>query len=74
MKQTSIKKNFVYNVLYQILTIIIPLITLPYLTRVIGAGGLGEYTFTQSYAHYFVLFILLGVNNYGMITYIRPVS
>ena len=65
MKQTSIKKNFVYNVLYQILTIIIPLITSPYLTRVIGAGGLGEYTFTQSYAHYFVLFILLGVNNYG---------
>ena len=65
MKQTSIKKNFVYNVLYQILTIIIPLITSPYLTRVIGARGLGEYTFTQSYAHYFVLFILLGVNNYG---------
>ncbi len=65
MKQTSVKKNFIYNILYQILVIIVPFVTSPYLTRVIGAGGLGEYTFTQSYAHYFVLFILLGVNNYG---------
>lgn len=65
MKQTSVRKNFAYNVLYQILAILIPLVTSPYLTRVIGASGLGEYTFTQSYAHYFVLFILLGVNNYG---------
>lgn len=65
MQQTSVKKNFIYNVLYQILAIIVPFITTPYLTRVIGAGGLGNYTFTQAYAHYFVLFILLGINNYG---------
>ena len=65
MKQSNIKKNFAYNILYQILIIILPLITSPYLTRVIGADGLGIYTFTQSYAHYFALFILLGVSNYG---------
>ena len=65
MKQTSIKTNFIYNILYQILIIIVPLITSPYLTRIIGAEGLGIYTFTQSYAHYFVLFIMLGINNYG---------
>ncbi len=65
MPQNSIKKNFIYNVLYQALVIFIPLITSPYLTRVIGAEGLGIYTFTQSYAHYFILFIMLGVSNYG---------
>lgn len=65
MKQSSIKKNFIYNVLYQVLIIIVPLITSPYLTRTVGADGLGIYSYTQAYAHYFVLFILLGLNNYG---------
>lgn len=63
--RTSLKKNYIYNVLYQMLIIIIPLITSPYLTRTIGADGLGVYSFTQSYAHYFVLFTLLGLANYG---------
>lgn len=62
---SSLKKNFIYNELYQILAIIIPLITSPYVTRVVGAEQLGVYSFTQSYANYFVLFVLLGVNNYG---------
>ena len=62
---SSLKKNFLYNELYQILVIIIPLITSPYVTRVVGAEQLGIYSFTQSYANYFVLFVLLGVNNYG---------
>lgn len=65
MKQSSLKSNFIYNVAYQILVLIVPLITSPYLTRTIGAEGLGVYSFTQSFAHYFVLCIMLGVNNYG---------
>lgn len=65
MRNSNIKNNYIYNVLYQILIIIVPLFTSPYLTRVLGAENLGIYTFTQSYAHYFVLFILLGVENYG---------
>ena len=65
MARNSIKKNFIYNICYQALVVIIPLITSPYLTRVIGADGLGVYSFTYTYANYFVLFILLGVNNYG---------
>lgn len=65
MSQPSLKKNFGYNILYQLLIVITSLVTSPYLTRIIGAEGLGIYTFTQSYAHYFVLFIMLGVNNYG---------
>lgn len=45
--------------------IVVPLITSPYLTRVLGAENLGIYSYTQAYAHYFVLFIMLGLNNYG---------
>lgn len=65
MKQTSLKKNFIYNILYQVLLIIVPLVTSPYLTRTVGADGLGVYSYTQAYAHYFVLLILMGLNNYG---------
>lgn len=61
----NIKKNFIYSVSYQILTIILPLITAPYVTRVLGAKGLGVYSKTQAWAHYFLLFAMLGVNNYG---------
>lgn len=61
----SIKKNFIYNLAYQILVIIIPLITTPYISRVIGADGIGLQAYTFSIANYFVLFSILGINNYG---------
>lgn len=61
----SIKQNYLYNVLYQLLIIFLPLITAPYVARTVGASGLGIYTYTFSIAQYFSLFILLGVSNYG---------
>lgn len=61
----SLKKNFIYNVLYQFLLIIIPLITTPYIARIIGPEGVGVQSYTISIANYFVLFAMLGVNNYG---------
>lgn len=65
MGQTSLKKNYIYNVLYEVLILIIPFFLSPYLTRTVGAGGLGSYSFAQSVAQYFVLFIMLGLKNYG---------
>lgn len=62
----SIKKNFAFNSAYQILNIIVPLITTPYLSRTIGATGNGLFTYTQSIANYFVLFAQLGITNYGV--------
>ena len=59
------KKNFIYNIIYQVLILIIPLITAPYLARVVGADGVGTYSYTYSIVYYFMLFTLLGVNNYG---------
>ena len=61
----SPKKNFIYNIIYQILILIIPLITAPYLSRVVGAEGVGTYSYTYSIVYYFMLLTLLGVNNYG---------
>jgi len=65
MKQNSIKKNLAYNLIYQVLIILIPFVTSPYLTRVLGAEKLGIYSYSHAYANYYVLAILLGVNNYG---------
>lgn len=62
---TSIRKNFLYNSLYQILIMFIPLFTTPYLSRVLGPSGIGTYSYAYSVANYFVLFIMLGLNNYG---------
>ena len=62
---SSVKKNFAYNSAYQILIMILPLMTAPYIARVIGAEGIGIYSFTYSIAFYFSMFIILGLNNYG---------
>ena len=61
----QIKKNFIYNVFYQILIIILPLITIPYVSRVLGSKGVGIYSYTYSIVYYFMLIALLGINNYG---------
>lgn len=61
----SVKKNFLYSIIYQILSLIIPLVTAPYISRVIGLEGVGVYAYTNSIAQYFVLFSILGLNNYG---------
>ena len=55
----NIKKNISYNVIYQILIIILPLITAPYISRVMGADVLGQYSYSYSVVYYFSLFILL---------------
>lgn len=62
---SSLKKNFIYNIIYQILILIVPLISSPYLSRVIGSDGIGIYSYTYSIVYYFMLLTLLGVNNYG---------
>lgn len=62
---TSIRKNLFYNIAYQLLLIAIPLITAPYLSRTLGANGIGVYSYNYSVTYYFSIFILLGLNNYG---------
>lgn len=61
----SIAKNYVYNLIYQMLTIFLPLVTTPYLSRVLGAESIGIYGYTISIVTYFILFGTLGVSMYG---------
>lgn len=61
----SVKKNLLFNMMYQALNMCLPLITAPYLSRVIGVNGTGVFSYYYSIAGYFVLFSMLGLNNYG---------
>ena len=73
MGQKSIKKNYIYNLTYQILTILTPLITAPYLSRVLGPSGVGTYSYIESVSSYFVLFATLGITTFGQreISYVQ---
>lgn len=63
--KNSILKNYIYNLIYQIVVIILPLITTPYLSRVLGAENIGIYSYTLSIVTYFILIGSLGVAMYG---------
>ena len=61
----KVVKNYFYNLSYQILILIIPLITTPYISRVLGAKGIGIFSYTNSIVQYFILFGCVGLNLYG---------
>lgn len=63
MKNTN--KNFIYNVVYQVFIFIIPLVSTPYISRVLGVNNIGIYSYTYSLVYYFMLASMLGINNYG---------
>ena len=65
MSNKSVKKNYLYNVTYQILTMLAPLITTPYVSRVLGAENIGTYSYAASIVSYFTLFAALGTASYG---------
>ena len=61
----SVTKNYIYNLAYQILIIILPIITTPYISRVLGVENIGIYSYTLSISAFFILFGSLGVALYG---------
>ena len=65
MKKKSITENYIYNLVYQLVILVIPLLTIPYLTRILGAKNLGIYSYTYSIVSVFFLLSALGINTYG---------
>ena len=61
----QIAKNYLYNVIYQVFIIIVPLLTIPYLSRILGPSGIGINSYTNSIVQYFVLFGSIGVGLYA---------
>ena len=61
----SITKNYLYNVAYQIVTLLLPLVTTPYISRVLLPQGVGTAAFINSITNYFILAGTLGINTYG---------
>jgi len=62
----SIKVNFIYNILLNVSAVIFPLITAPYVARVLEPNGVGLFNFSYTYAGYFALVALLGIPTYGV--------
>lgn len=64
-KKRSLKKNYIYNVVYQVFLLIVPLITAPYISRVLSAEGIGQYSFTNSLQSYLTMLAALGFGYYA---------
>lgn len=65
MKEEKIVKNVLLSNIYQILILIVPFITAPYISRVLGANGVGIYSYVNSIQTYFTMFATLGTVTYG---------
>ncbi|EML6323438.1 oligosaccharide flippase family protein [Bacillus cereus] len=57
--------NYIYNTLYQVLILLIPIITIPYVSRVLGPEGVGINAYSLSIVQVFMLFAVLGIPLYG---------
>ncbi|WP_203640817.1 flippase [Levilactobacillus andaensis] len=61
----NVVRNYMYNAGYQLLTLIVPFITVPYIARVLGPEGVGINSYTNSIITYFLLLGTLGITVYG---------
>ena len=66
MKQKSLKLNYILNLIKTVLGIIFPLISYPYVSRVLSVDGLGKINFSSSYANYFILLAAFGVSTFAV--------
>lgn len=64
-KPKSIKLNFIYNLVFQILRIVAPLIVTPYVSRILQPEGIGLQSYSASIVSYFTLFAVLGTVTFG---------
>ena len=63
---TSLKKNFFYSSLLTTANYIFPLLTFPYVSRVLGVSNVGIVNFVDSVINYFILFSMMGINVVGI--------
>ena len=66
MKKKSLGLNAFLNGLKSILNLLFPLITFPYVSRVLGVKGIGIYNYSNSIVSYFLLIAALGISTYAI--------
>ena len=62
---SKLSLNYFYNLMYQFLAIALPIVTVPYVSRALGASALGEYYYIAAVVSYFNIFAILGTTDYG---------
>ena len=67
MKTRSIKKNYIFNLIFNLTNLVVPLIIAPYLSRILEVDGVGIKSYTFSIVSNFILFATLGISEYGQI-------
>lgn len=66
MKIRSVRFNFAMNMLLTVSNFLFPLVTFPYVSRVLMPEGTGKVAFAYSIVSYFSIFAAFGVANYGI--------
>ncbi len=63
---SSTRINAAYNVAYRMFSVLLPLVTAPYLSRTVGPEGVGLYSRAWNISYIFCLVAMLGLNDYGV--------
>ena len=73
MQKRSLTENVFFNMLYQVLVTVLPIITTPYTARTLGLSSNGVHSFTEGIVTYFIIFGAIGTSLYGIrkIAYVR---
>ena len=66
METGSVKKNTIYSIIKSCSSVVFPLITFPYISRVLQAENVGKINFGNSIVSYFSLFASLGISTYAI--------
>lgn len=65
-KQRSLTANFIMNTILSISSFVFPLLTFPYISRILQPAGIGKISFATSVVSYFAMFAQMGIPTYGI--------
>lgn len=65
MAKVSVKKNYLFNLMYEVLAVLVPFVTTPYISRVLGVTAIGDYNYINGIVSYFGLIAVTGTATFG---------
>lgn len=65
MSKVSVKKNYLFNLMYEVLAVLVPFVTTPYVSRVLGVTAIGDYNYINGIVSYFGLIAVTGTATFG---------